>query len=740
MEKKTYFENTKTIIDQTIHKYLYVLIKYIFLGETNIKNKSKKYLVKFTEQIKKKYKNKYEISLGRNIYNLKIILKYAKSQNYLFIREIIENIIIRVFSFAFKAESSEFFGKYIYNNLKNLLKNKTIFTKWIISNKIEIFKESELKEIIFYSKNLEKDNSDKNSSESKDLININNNLNNTKESENNKSIDNNPYIQLLSEICHLRRDFAFKKQKNNDENKKSFSDTNSNSKTTIYSKKSDLYYGSNLNKELKKSSDYFLPYPLSIFISVYIYYKNNRSPLIDYSKDSENLTNLNFSYQLSEAGINDYYLPTIIRPIRLEPKIEIIELDKNRFEYNGIFELHKSIIFNGGIKKISVRSCGIKSIYLYSFSENFKLFKNNYIEELDMSSNYLNSDADTYLSELISILKNLKILCLSYNNLKSGIASLFVTLKNLYRQKKSKLETLILIKCQLDDIAFYELGELLKSKYCKLKCLCISENIIPSNINFFKSLKLNRSLQEIYLYGCGINSDKADEIDRIISNSNLESLSLNANPLHDFNQCIRIIYRNCLIKNNEEIGKENLFYDFPCLYDLSMNKTDCFNRNIEKIKLFKKGTDRTNLSCLDFTEGLFGYNIYNIGCKNYKGEIDKIVEDLKNKQEDYKKALCELLENEIDKKKLNKKLEEKYLKKFSNLEDEIENIINNEKSRSYLFIKKRASELKSKVHFNDEEDEKNKLEKLTDYIFLKRAEMVIKKNEDKKNNKKMILI
>ena len=71
-----------------------------------------------------------------------------------------------------------------------------------------------------------------------------------------------------------------------------------------------------------------------------------------------------------------------------------------------------------------------------------------------------------------------------------------------------------------------------------MKCLCINDNEIPSKINFFKVLKKNRSLNEIYLNGCLLKSDKSDEIDRIISNSNLESIYLNKNPIHDFNQYI----------------------------------------------------------------------------------------------------------------------------------------------------------------------------------------------------------
>ena len=191
---------------------------------------------------------------------------------------------------------------------------------------------------------------------------------------------------------------------------------------------------------------------------------------------------------------------------------------------------------------------------------------------------------------IIIYLVRLKTLNLSDNDLKDGIASFFVTLKNLYRQKKSDLESLFLINCNLDHISFYEMGELLKSKYCKLKYLCLNLNLIPSDINFFKALKKNRSLKELYLYNCGIFSDNTDEIDRIISNTNIECLYIINNNIYDFNQFIRIIYRNSLIKNNEQ----NIVNEIPCLYNLNMNNIYCSNKNNEKFKLINEGIKNTN--------------------------------------------------------------------------------------------------------------------------------------------------
>ena len=356
-----------------------------------------------------------------------------------------------------------------------------------------------------------------------------------------------------------------------------------------------------------------------------------------------------------------------------------------------------------------------------------------------MSSNYLRSDADTILSELISKLRGLKTLILSYNNLKSGIASLFVTLKKLYKQKKTKLETLILIKCRLDDISFYELGELLKSKYCKLKCLCLSENKIPSNTNFFKSLKKNRSLKEIYLYDCGINSDKADDIDRIISNSDFEYLYLNQNQIHDFNQYIRILHRNRLIKNEEEKKTESIFVEEPSFYNLNMNGSDCFNRNSKKIELTREGIIKTNLACLDLTSVLKGNKIRNEGSKDYYDEI-KIIEDYLQKRKDEHKDLSrEIMEKDVEKRRLEEKIDEQNRNEFEKLDMDIKEIINDKKSKYNSFIIQKANESKS-ILFNNKKEDKCKMEQFVDYIRLKRVEKILKEKKKIADKKKLILI
>ena len=598
-EDKTYFDDNKELIDPQIHTCLYFLIKYLFLGEQSMRESSIKKLKDFIKRIN------LDIKLNKNatnIENMNKIFNYIKTQNSLLASEILENIIIKVLSFALNVEKDEFFGKYLYNDMGGLKNNKDTIINWIVINNIKpllMDKGNNYLESIFVNDQVESD------------------INEEKRNNMNEFNNECTFLQLLYSIndSRIKLNKSINSEKLvNDLNKTEVSYTNT------YSRRSVL-----LSPVMGKTErDKPLTPSMSIFISTYIYHQNKNSTLMDFAKASENLVRLPYTYELSEAGINDIYLDIILKPVRIEPRIEDIELNKNKVQDKGILELHKSMIFNKRIKTISINSSSIKSINLDTFSLNYKLFKNKSIEELSMSSNYLKSDADTNLSKLISYLTELKTLNLSFNILNSGVASLFATLKNLYRQKNSKLETLILINCYLDDISFYELGELLKSKYCQLKCLCLNENRIPSDVNFFNALKKNRSLEEIYFYGCKINSDKTDEIERIISNSNLESLYLYSNQIHDFNQYIRILYRNSLVKNQKEEKNKNLIYLKPCLYNLNMNNFDCYNQNMEKLKLMLNGIEKTSLSCLDITSVLKDPSLdaNNVNYKYYKGIND----------------------------------------------------------------------------------------------------------------------
>ena len=361
-----------------------------------------------------------------------------------------------------------------------------------------------------------------------------------------------------------------------------------------------------------------------------------------------------------------------------------------------MLELHRLLMFNINIKKISLSGCTTKPIALNTFNDNFAPFDNYNVEELNMSSNYLKSDADINLTKLITYFKGLKILVLSHNILKSGLGYFFVTLKNLYRKGQSNLKELYLVNCELDDISLYELGELLKSKYCKLKCLCLNENKIPFDIDFFKALKKNRSLEEIYFYDCDINSERVDEIERIISNTNLQLLYLYKNKIHDFNQYIRILYRTNLIKNQKEKTR-NILINYPSLFNLNMNNSKCYNQNSEKLDLM-----------LDY---------------------------LKDKQEEYKKALNDILVNKVDVEKNEEKLKGKNIKVYDSNKD-IQDIINDENSNYSAFvIEKINNVIHSTPSFN-----KERQDEIQKYINYKKSLNKFKENDKIKELKKLILI
>ena len=634
MNKNKLFDDSKVIIHPEGYIFLYILIKYVFFGKEGIKEKTYLKLIKFTEKLSergfninleniennRKEKDKIEI-----IKTFKIIFDFTKVQNIIYSPEIIENILIMIFSFGFDVNQSDSFGKYIYNNLEMLSLNDEIKTKivsdWFVNDNLKSF-------INLY-----------------DILNFDS-------SDENIDIQINPLLELLMEICFLKNIKYCKIIYNSQQRSiKSYN-------TSIYS---NYYNNFAIDKnvklgEVKKDIIKNFGEARSFFISVYIYCHNKNNPLINYFKDSENLINLPFIYELSEADINDKFIGIVLSPVRIEQRIIDIEMNENRFQHKGIFELFSALLFNKNIKKISINNCYLKPIYLKNIFDNFPIFINKNVEVLNISDNYLKSDVDHYLAKVISILRGLKTLNISNNYLKCGLAPFFVSLKNLYRLKKSKLETLIMFNCYLDDISFYELGELLKSKYCLLKNLCLNMNSIPSDINFFNSLKKNKSLKRIYLYECGIGSNKRDEIDRIISNTNIEVLYLGYNKIHDLNQIIRIIYRNSLIKNNED----KFFCDNPCLYNLNLNNNNCYNKNIEKIELIKNGIKSINLSCLDLTGILKEYNINNEKkqSKNnkaekinkgidvsYEDEIQNFQNDLKEESEKYKKNLIDTLYN-----------------------------------------------------------------------------------------------
>jgi len=718
------FRDSKFLIDQNIYKFLLALMRVIFI-QNNKTTKTRKALKILNGCIEKvnikiigKEKNLEHLSLEYTPKNLRNIINFVKIQNSLFYSEILENLLIIVFGMAFKAEKENIFGKFLYNNMDQLKKSDNyILDDWFNQQK-------------FNSKILEEVKEARNSY-IKTLL-VNDPSNETNIGGYTKAQKNIVLFSFLKDIL---------------EGKLLGSDKKENlSKETALSPYVSISYYTSIKSNLLYTQDIGsinkVPINLarSLLISVYIYCQIKNSPLMKFIKESDDnkeLEVLPYVYDLSESVIESDYSNIIFAPVRIEPRIEEIKMYKIFMRGKSCFEFSKALLFNQNIKKIDFHTTIIKSYYIKCI-EGLNSFNNNSVEELNLSFNYLKEDSCQTLEYIISHFKKLKTLNLSSNDLKLGISPLLITLKNLYRKGETNLENLYLNNCQLDDIAFYELGELLKSKYCKLKKLYLNQNNIPSNSNFLKKLKKNRSLTEIYFSKDNIGNSNTDDVMRVISNSHLDYLYLNKNKISNFDQCLRILFRTKLVKT---VGEKDASYHNPYFYNLDLSYNNCHNKNINKLKLFEKGIKDTQVYCLGFSQILLGLYPEKFNKESeYKKKVEKLAEILQEEEKDYKNTCFNININKVNKNKIGNI---EYEEHFKGMDDEINNIINSKKSQFPVFIRKQALNL-IKDHVEIFSDVKNEIKKvhsnLMKYINLKKSELELKKLEIEKNKKKMILI
>ena len=720
------FRDAKFLIDQNIYKFLLALMKVIFIN-INKTTKTNRAIIILDDCIKKvneiiigKEKTTEHLSLKFTPENFRNIINFTKNQNDIFYGEILENILIIVFGMAFKAEKENIFGRYIYNNLEQLKKSDNyILDRWFDRRKFN----SQILDGV------------KGSKESYIKILLENDVLQNETNYNNNQI-NVVLFSFLKQI--LDGKISLKKLRDNTNESVKFSTSRTMSKYT--SMMSNNYY----KNEIGRMNIVPIGISRSLLISVYIYSQIKNSPLMKYIKESDynkELEVLPFVYDISESAIEGEYSNIIFAPIRIEPRIEEIKMNKIYMRGKSCLEFSKVLLFNQNIKAIDFHTTAMKSDYINMLIEIGKIaeiFNNNSVEVLNLSLNYLKEDSGQALEYIISHFKNLKTLSLSSNELKLGISPLLITLKNLYRKGETKLENLYLNNCLLDDIAFYELGELLESKYCNLKKLYLNQNNIPSNSNFLKKLKKNKSLTEIYFSRGNIGNSNTDDIMRVISNSHIDYLYLNKNKFYNFNQCLRILFRTKLVKLNEE---KDASCHVPYLYNLDLSYNNCYNKNLTKIKFFEKGIKETQVYCLGFSQILFGLNPEKFDKKSeYKKEVENLAKDLEKEEEEYKDTCFNINVNEVNKNKIGKI---EYEEHFKQLDNEINNIIISEYSQYPLYIRKKALILikENKEIFSDVDKEIRKVHSnLVEYINLKKSKLKLKELEAKKNMKKMILI
>ena len=744
--------NSSTFIDKNIYLFLIILFKHLFLKESNEKGKNEK-LDKTIKEINLnmiKDNDKF-ISKKYDLQNIRNIMDFVKSQNTVYCGDIIENILIYIFSFGFKVGKDATFGQYLYNNIGKLRDPSNYDILNMINSKIFAPKElGNFKELLIMDISFNE---------------LSNNVINEKQK-------NSVLYNLLIEIYKVKYKFLSKDNYNekvlNYINKgyinlklyeKIYNNLKDNSTTIL---EQDLAANSINSLVLniftsegsEKVSRASIRIIRSFLISVFIYYQNKHSPLMKYIKpkdidedeeENENsLAYMPFTYELRGALIEGRFSNIILSPLKIEPRITNIELDRNNLRELGIYELGKLLVMNKNIKLVDYNTSLLRSSFLEYFSFGMGFHDNYTLEELNLSNNYLKEDSEESIYKIISHLKGLKTLYLSSNEFSKGLSNSFVALRKLYRKGKTKLENLYLSKCILEGQSLFELGELLKCKFCKLKKLFLSGNSFPYNNNdFLKKLKKNKSLTEIYLSKNDIWNDNVDDILRIINITEIKYLYLYRIKISDFNKLLEIINRTKLIGNKDDENNINL--DELFLTNLDLSNNDFRIKNPKHIDFLIKLIEKTNLHCLDISHILYDENPYkfqkindNVEYRKKVEELKKILEDKRNK---YIKNVRDLRNNKVDKKKNENFKDDIILKHY---DDEINNIITNDRAKYPLFLRKEArrilsNEKNEEIRKNYEEFQKIE-ENLINYMIYKRAEIDVNKFEKEVKKKKLILI
>ena len=728
-------ENSKSHIDKSLYTYLFMLVKYIFFGNKGIKNKEmeKKIIIKLknmTESINNsliKIKTnfiKYEPVIDAySIHNFNNIINFIKMQNSMFAGDIIEAILIMIFSFGFETDKTNEFGKYIYVNISKL-RDTTYHDlsdwfkkgeKMFLPNELRNFRALLVNDV--YLGDLE-----------------------------NKNKMNEDDETILKELITTITKYKFNFITYNEGKSKTFEYINNGKLDLIkffLDKFADMKNNTTnltmVDKDFTSNSLAFIYYYLFVeqnltpirmircfLTSVYIFYQNEHSPLMQYidpkpkiienkEEDKEDLVVIPFTYTLRGAFVEGRFSNTIISPIKLEPKISSVNLGQNNIREWGLFELGKSITMNSNIKSITLKISLLRGYYLDFFVSGLGIYDNYSVEDLNLSMNYLKEESAFSLVKLISHFKNLKTLNLSANDLKGGPKHILIYLKKQFRLGKSKLENLYLNNCTMDESAFYELGELVKSRCCKLKRLSIGGNNKSNTVNFLKQVKYNRNLEELYIFKCGFKNEDIDDILRIISNTNIKHLNLFKNDFKNFGKCLSIVYRTKLIKNN------GYFIDRSAslmTLDLSNNAFDLINS--DHINLINKIVeDNSTLSCLDLSHIVYGQ--YPDRSKSPKSDNYKIAVSntlmgtLKQRKEKFSNLLFDKFKKEVSINDYKKKDENDKLKyRSEELDKRIKEILKEEDAKLYLFLREKCKEM-----IKDFENEKIGDKNLYDYLLEK---------------------
>jgi hypothetical protein len=273
--------------------------------------------------------------------------------------------------------------------------------------------------------------------------------------------------------------------------------------------------------------------------------------------------------------------------------------------------------------------------------------------------------------------------------------------------------------------------------------LILCNNCISINKDFLKKLKKNKSLNLIYLNQNDILNKDVDNILRIINMSQIRHLYLHKTRISNFNKLLLIISRTKLIK--EKDNENSIIGDESFLTNLDLSNNIFNIKTAHHIEILTKLIEKTNLNCLDISHILYGPNPDKMKPKQENLRYRKKVEELKNILEKDKnnhfKRVRQLRDNKIDQKN-NEYLKDETI--LNHYDDEINEIIKNERAKYTPFLKKAAKSLlnndKNKEILKNEEEYKKVKDNIVNYMIYKRSGNAISELEKEIKQKKLILI
>ena len=732
---------SSSLISNYFYLFFYTLFKYIFIKgiSQKVADQLDAFLKKINENIIKDDEKKINKTYSKE--NFENIMNFAHTQNLICSGDIIENVLIMIFSSAMKIDQDETFGKYIFNNFYKLKDSSPRdLNSWFENkfNKISV----------------------------EELLKIDASIGDIVEKDINKKQEEDPTFNLLVEI--------FKKKYLNINNEESKSHSKSllyisnrnvnimkmnkkiynalqNYSTTIFDKDitsnsinflaSRMFFTSNFGKIRKVHIKY-----VKCFITqAFIHYQNTHSPLLKYIEEKEGLSKIPFEYDLGGACVEGRFAYVLLSPLKIESFLSKIKIPHNNLRECGLLELGKVLLFNKNIKSIDINMSLIKSNFLDYLNMSLTLFDNFSVEEINISFNYLKEDSRDYFYNFISKFRGLKRLNLSSNDIKSGAAGLFIALIKLYRTNRSQLELLNLSKCNLEDESLEVLGDLLACKFCKLKHLYMNIEYISNDKKFFRKLSKNRSLETLNINNKSkIGNKSLSYIRRCLSVTNIRTLYLYKNEITELNEIIRTIYRTKIIKNKDE---EDSKVDSAILNNLDLSYMDVLLKNPSHIKLISDLIKETGLDCLDLSHILYGINPpssrnripENDINKNYRKVVDELVKELDSSKKNYIYHIKETIKNKVDYKENYEYKDVNLLNKY---DDQIIPIIKDKNALFTVFLKEQAKKL---INNNGElmaakERDKALHNKLEKYLVFKRAENNLNHSYQEINNYKLSII